>query len=53
MDQTEARKFARQTGGQATQESRYYGQFAKPGEPWIVVVNGRIYREVPESRKEN
>jgi hypothetical protein len=47
MDQSTARKLAAQVGGIATQQSRYHGRFARPGEPWIVLVGGFVLTEAP------
>lgn len=48
MDQTTARRLARQVDGVATQDSRYHGRWAKPGEPWIVVFEGGVLRTLPD-----
>lgn len=55
MDQTRARQLAAFLRTQipsciaiATQESRYYGRFPNPGEPWVVVANGTMIHDPQE-----
>lgn len=57
MDQTEARKLAREItdaglNAVATQESRYHGRFALPGEPWVVVLNWPGSKRIIRSRED-
>jgi hypothetical protein len=47
MDQTTARKLARQVGGIATTEARWRGRWGSALDPWVVVAGGTILREVP------
>lgn len=44
MTQKEARRTAKAVGGVATQRTRLGGAWARPGEPWVVVLpNGDTY----------
>jgi hypothetical protein len=52
MDQTTARKLARQVGGVATQEARNKGRWGSQTDPWVVVVGDVVLREVPGGEKE-
>lgn len=47
MDQSTARKLAKQVGGVATTEARNKGQWGSKLDPWVVSVGELILREVP------